>query len=176
MVLLYSNKKLQYWDNEFVKGDIDVEGAIVRSISAAEADGQPHAFEITNPNGDKILFSSESAKVTELWVTKFISVIHNQWKINKYCKELSQLFNLPLSQHFTFDESYNRSELIKELTSVGGAWRYELIYYDEYFTTLIARIRNYLRIVSFEEKFLATFTARKIRIRPSKTLIRKSFK
>ncbi len=170
MVILYSNKRLEYWDGDKLKGEILIEGAIARKIDTFEADDQENAFEITNPAGESILFAAESLSVADEWIYKLYSVINNTWKIDIKCKQLSQLFGLKPAEYFTFDEAYNKSELLNELSTVGGVWRYEPIYYDEYFSTLISRVTSYLRIINFEAKFLSACSARKIRIRPSMTV------
>lgn len=173
MVLLFSNKTLQYWDGDVLKGDIMIGSAMVCSIDKHDAEEQENAFEVTNSNGDNILFAAATKAIANEWIYKINTVIHNTWKIDIKMREFSQLFSLPKNKYFTFDEAYNKSDLLMQLSSVGGAWRYEYIYYEEYFDTLITRIKQFFRIVTFEETFLSTFHAHKIRIRPSTTLAEK---
>lgn len=167
MVVLYSNQQLEYWDGDKLKGHISLDNAIVKDIEPFEADDQHNAFEISNAaHAEKITFALENAKTVEVWKYKIQTVIDNTWRREAKLEELSKLVNLSRNEYFTLDESYNKSVLIAELSSVGGRQRYEFVYYDAYLAALIKRISSFLRVMGFQDQFLKTFSSRSIRIRP----------
>ena len=167
MVVLFSNQQLEYWDGDKLKGHIALDNAVIKDIEPSEADDQHNAFEITNTShSERILFALENASIVQQWKYKIQTVIDNTWRRELKLEELSKLLNCKPKEYFTLDESYNKSVLIAELSSVGGRQRYEFVYYDAYLGALIKRVSSYLRVISFQELFLKAVHSRCIRIRP----------
>jgi ankyrin repeat protein len=75
---LMSSKKIEYYDGDSKRGDISLQGRVtIKEMSLQEADGQMHAFEISNEikYDNPLLVSASSASEKEKWLKYIRKVI-----------------------------------------------------------------------------------------------------
>jgi hypothetical protein len=78
-VCLHVTKKLSYWDGETCKGELSLEGAFTRFVRPIDADGKLYAFEVVNKDGEAIMFSTNSDRITTNWINGIHAVVNNTW-------------------------------------------------------------------------------------------------